>query len=45
MISKPFKALAKKDNSPVSHVPFEWNDQCEQAFKTIKETLISGSKF
>ena len=35
MISKPSTALTKKDKQSGQPVPFEWNEQCEEAFQTI----------
>ena len=44
MISKPLTALTKKDKQSGQPVPFEWNEQCEEAFQTIKQVQWNVSK-
>ena len=42
LISKPLTALTKTDKQSGQPVPFEWNEQCEEAFQTIKQVLVSA---
>jgi len=43
MISKPLAASNKEKQKSGKPVQFEWNEQCEEAFQTIKQVLISAS--